>query len=56
MKDDSRAVRGRFAELIAEGQLEEAMDYVADGLLELAKRKSDCLLTRFELTPAGQRS
>ncbi|MEL6377820.1 MAG: TetR family transcriptional regulator, partial [Pseudomonadota bacterium] len=56
MEDDCRTVKERFAELIAEGQRDEAIDYVADDLIEFAKTKSDWLLARFELTLAGARS
>ncbi|MEM1105147.1 MAG: TetR family transcriptional regulator [Pseudomonadota bacterium] len=56
MEDDCRLVKERFAELIAEGRRDDAIDYVADDLLEYGKTKSDWLLARFELTLAGVRT
>lgn len=55
MEDDCKAVKQRFAELIAEDRRDEAIDYVTDDLLKFAEEKSNWLLARFELTLAGAR-
>lgn len=56
MEDDCRTVKERFAELIAEDKRDEAIDFVADDLLEFSRTKSDWLLARFELTLSGARN
>ena len=55
MQEDCREVKQQFAELIAEGKRDAALEYVADDLLNFADERQDWLLARFELTLAGSR-
>lgn len=56
MEQDCDAARRRFAELVAEGRMEEATDYVAQDLVDYADDGRTLLLAKVELTFAGLRN
>lgn len=53
---DCDDVRRQFADLVAEGRLAEATDFVAEDLVDTADRARHLLLARFELSFAGLRN
>ena len=55
MSEDCASVKLRFADLMAAGKREEAIDYVAKDLLAFSQDKRDWLLARFELALVGAR-
>lgn len=56
MDADCDAVRRHFADLVAEGQTEEATRYVAEDFINYANEGRDLVLARFELAFAGARN
>lgn len=56
IEQDCDDVRRHFADLVAEGRMKEANDYVAWDLVDSADRARTLLLARFELSFAGLRN
>lgn len=55
IEEDCIEVRARFADLIADGKRAEALDFVAEDLLNYAEDHGDHILARVELTLAAAR-
>ncbi|MEO0870439.1 MAG: TetR family transcriptional regulator [Pseudomonadota bacterium] len=55
MEADCAHVKLRFADLVATGQKDEAIEYVTNDIVEFAEKKREWMLARFELVLVGAR-